>query len=87
MKVLHPLLLLNAKCRSVLGRSTDAKKATDSQDISFLLQYLAAHKISIKQAEVPNASPEFVEHIIQTGAVPKQLWNAAGFVDGSEYFV
>ncbi|KAF1973758.1 hypothetical protein BU23DRAFT_464108, partial [Bimuria novae-zelandiae CBS 107.79] len=64
IRVLKPALILNAKCRSILGRSNDEKKKTDAADITFLLWWLATNNAFPLAQEVPNASKEFVTWFI-----------------------
>nr|POE62243.1 hypothetical protein CFP56_70630 [Quercus suber] len=58
--VLNPVLILNAKCRSVLGRASEEKKLTDASDIQFLLEYLAKAGTFPSSQQLPNVSKEFV---------------------------
>ncbi|KAK3942809.1 hypothetical protein QBC46DRAFT_282939 [Diplogelasinospora grovesii] len=78
VRLLKPTLILNAKCRSILGRANDSKKATDSQDILFLLAWCAHNRMRPTAAEVPNASKDFVGWFISTfgGA---DAWAHAGY--------
>jgi hypothetical protein len=80
--VLKPALILNAKCRSILGRAGEDKKMSDSQDIKFLLSWCAENGMDSK-ADVPNATKEFVDAFIATygGAA---LWRRAGYEAGSQ---
>ncbi|KXG49890.1 uncharacterized protein PGRI_058580 [Penicillium griseofulvum] len=79
LKVLKPALLLNAKCGSILGRASEAKKRTDAQDILFLLGYCAENPDQLpKASEVPNASKDFVEAFIQKYS-GQGSWIAAGY--------
>lgn len=84
VRVLHPLLLLNAKCGSLPSRSKDDRKRTDAHDIVFLLEYCAEQGLKITPEAVPNAIPEFIEYSIQQGYVPERAWRAAGCVEGCE---
>lgn len=79
MKVLKPALILNAKCRSILGRANLVKRGTDSGDIIFLLELCAQHaEYRPKAAEVPNATGEFVQMFSQVyGRL--ELWSRAGY--------
>ncbi|KAE8139892.1 hypothetical protein BDV38DRAFT_291149 [Aspergillus pseudotamarii] len=78
-KVLKPALLLNAKCGSINGRSTETKKDTDAQDIGFLLDFCAENPDYLPKAtEVPNATKEFVgNHIHYYGG--QEDWVRAGY--------
>jgi hypothetical protein len=77
-RVLKPTLILNAKCRSILGRATEDKKNTDAEDIVFLLQWCAENAVYPTSFEVPNATKEFVDYFIATyqGA---EFWFNAGY--------
>jgi hypothetical protein len=76
LKVLKPALLLNAKCGSLVGRSTEARRVTDVQDIIFILGYCAQNPAYLpKASEVPNATKDFAEAFILThGALFYQGW-------------
>ena len=78
IRILHPVLLLDTKCESILGR---AKKATDASDIAFLLRYIASHRIAVKKGDVPAANDAFS---VEIGYVPLEYWVAAGHVPDSE---
>ncbi|TFK87919.1 hypothetical protein K466DRAFT_458291, partial [Polyporus arcularius HHB13444] len=41
--VLHSVRILDAKCRSLLSRSRDVKRASDAEDIIFLLHHCASN--------------------------------------------
>jgi hypothetical protein len=75
VQILKPTLILNAKCRSILGRAGEDKKTSDAQDIKFLLHWCAEH--GMDSTEVPNATREFVDAFIafHGGA---ELWRAMG---------
>ena len=79
--VLKPTLILNAKCRSILGRAADDKKMSDGQDIKFLLSFCADNGLD-PWADVPNATMEFVDAFIATygGAA---LWRRVGYDDAA----
>ncbi|KAL3469548.1 hypothetical protein BJX99DRAFT_241062 [Aspergillus californicus] len=78
-KVLKPALLLNSKCRSIIGRANEAKKMTDSQDIIFLLGFCAQNPAFLPKAtEVPNATLEFVQMFIQVYSHQDE-WTRAGY--------
>jgi hypothetical protein len=66
IRILKPALILDAKCRSILGLPTEKKKLNDAIDIIFLLQWLAANNTVPLAHEVPNASKGFVELFIKT---------------------
>ncbi|RDL42339.1 uncharacterized protein BP5553_02318 [Venustampulla echinocandica] len=65
INVLKPTLILNAKCRSILGRRTGERKLADAADIQFLLGWCSTNNCIPTAAEVPNASKEFIEWFIQ----------------------
>jgi hypothetical protein len=52
VRVLDPVVLLDSKCHSILGRSSQAKRLSDAQDILFLLDYLYQHGIRTSPTEV-----------------------------------
>lgn len=62
--ILKPALILNAKCRSILGRSNELKKKNDATDIKFLLWWLATNNAFPSAQEVPNATKDFVTWFI-----------------------
>jgi hypothetical protein len=78
VRVLKPTLILNAKCNSVLDRSSSEKKDTDAQDILFLLRWCAANGVRPDCNEVPNASLDFVQWFIGVNG-NEQLWTGIGF--------
>jgi hypothetical protein len=78
IEVLHPIQILNAKCQSILGRAGSGKKQTDSEDITFLLKWLAGQGITPTAQQVPHAVGEFVEWFISIYG-GEELWTAAGF--------
>jgi hypothetical protein len=79
LKVLKPALLLNAKCGSLVGRSTEAKRVTDVQDIIFILGYCAQNPAYLpKASEVPNATKDFAEAFILTHGA-RDTWIRAGY--------
>ncbi len=82
VRVLHPVRILDAKCRSLLSRSHDVKRASDAEDIAFLLHRCASDGIKIRAGDMVNAIPGVLESIIDQAWVPRQAWNAAGYVDG-----
>lgn len=80
VRVLHPKLILNAKCRSILGRATDERKAVDSGDILFLLKYLGERELGDRgevEMQVPNATQEFVEWFTERYG-HRSLWESVG---------
>ncbi|KNG90751.1 hypothetical protein ANOM_000844 [Aspergillus nomiae NRRL 13137] len=79
IKILKPALLLNAKCGSITGRFTEDKRKTDSQDIWFLLDFCARNPEHLpKSSEVPNATKQFVQELIQLYGGEKD-WVRAGY--------
>ncbi|KAG5302057.1 hypothetical protein I7I48_02263 [Histoplasma ohiense] len=80
VRVLKPALILNAKCRSILGRANEDKKRTDAEDIIFLLRWFVNKKSTA--AEVPNATKQFCDWFTATycpSAENQALWTQAGF--------
>ena len=80
IRVLHPKLILNAKCRSILGRTTDERKAADSGDILFLLKYFGESEQGDgkdTKMGVSNATQEFVEWYVERYG-HKSLWQGVG---------
>ncbi|KAK4195449.1 hypothetical protein QBC40DRAFT_259016 [Triangularia verruculosa] len=77
-RVLKPTLILNAKCRSILGRANEEKKNTDAEDIKFLLNWCLRNASYPTNSEVPNTTKEFVDNFIAyyEGA---ELWHKAGY--------
>lgn len=62
--ILKPVKILNGKCQSLLGRTSDMKKATDAADIVHLLLWLASNPAYFDWESLPNASREFVAWFI-----------------------
>ncbi|KAI0330247.1 hypothetical protein GY45DRAFT_1323970 [Cubamyces sp. BRFM 1775] len=81
VRVLHPVRILDAKCKSVLARSALYKKNTDAHDIVFLLQYCARNGVAIRAGDVEHAGAETIEYLIAQEMTPREAWNAAGYVD------
>jgi hypothetical protein len=77
VRVLKPTLLLSSKCGSIVGRTTLEKKATDAQDITFLLTYCASHKMWPNVTECPNATKSFVDLFVTT--FRNRAWAEAGW--------
>lgn len=77
-RILKPALILNAKCRSILGRATQGKRNTDAEDIQFLLSWCAQNAVYPTSVEVPNASKEFVDYFI-ANYQGSELWYNAGY--------
>lgn len=78
VEILHPLYILNAKCRSILGRANYDKKSSDAIDIQFLLWWLATNQIFPTAQYVPNATGEFVEWFI-ANYQGEEYWTRANF--------
>jgi predicted nucleotidyltransferase len=76
--VLKPTLILNAKCRAILGRAGESKKTSDAQDIKFLLHWCAENGMRVNTAEVPNATTEFVGAFTAMYG-GEELWERAGY--------
>lgn len=76
--VLDPVLLLNAKCRAILGRASEAKKSSDAFDVEFLLRYLAEQKIYPTNETLSNATAEFVKWFVASHG-QRRLWREVGF--------
>lgn len=76
--ILKPALILNAKCVSVLGRSTDEKKKSDASDIIFLLEWLTDNNVVLADGEVPHATPVFIRWFIEQYQ-NSEKWRRAGF--------
>jgi hypothetical protein len=84
VRILKPALILNAKCRSILGRANEEKKHTDAQDIIFLLRWFVNNPQHPKPTaeEVPNATRQFYDWFIaehSPSAADTALWEQAGF--------
>lgn len=77
-RVLKPTLILNAKCKSILGRAGEDKKTSDAHDIRFLLQWCATNEMHPAALEISNATKDFVElFIVNYGGA--ELWKNAGY--------
>lgn len=76
--ILKPSLILNSKCVSVLGRSTDQKKQSDASDIIFLLEWLTANNVELSVEEVPHATAAFIQYFIAQYQ-HSETWRLAGF--------
>ena len=85
VRVLHPILLLNAKCGSLFERSSESRKMTDGADIAFLLTYCVRTGMNIKSSDVPNATLESVAYTVLRCWVADDVWTAAGYVEGSVF--
>ncbi|RAK90541.1 hypothetical protein BO79DRAFT_286473 [Aspergillus costaricaensis CBS 115574] len=79
IKVLKPALLLNAKCGSITGRSTEDKRKTDLFDINFLLNFCAQNPEYLPRAdEVPRATKQLVDILVQLYG-GEEAWIQAGY--------
>ncbi|XRM46505.1 hypothetical protein ABZX51_009536 [Aspergillus tubingensis] len=79
IKVLKPALLLNAKCGSITGRSTEDKRKTDLFDINFLLNFCAQNPEYLPRAgEVPRATKQLVDVLVRLHGV-EDVWVRAGY--------
>lgn len=83
VKVLKPTVLLNAKCRSILGRARETRKACDAGDVKFLLAWCASKGMWPTAGECPSINVAFVNWFVMSyggGA----LFESAGWdeVDG-----
>lgn len=80
VKVLEPRALLNAKCRALLGRASEAKKSSDADEVKFLLHFLAERKseFPVTQRSVPNVTKDFVKWFAATYGEGR-LWRGVGF--------
>ncbi|PSS15239.1 hypothetical protein M430DRAFT_59860 [Amorphotheca resinae ATCC 22711] len=78
VKVLKPSLILNAKCNSILSRSSGEKRLADATDIKFCLRWCANNNAFPTAAEVPHADMEFVEWFIGVYA-ESECWTNAGY--------
>ena len=79
-RVLKPVRILNARCRSLLDRDADMKKLTDAHDIFFLLKWCGDHKGSegSMAGEVPAATKDFVMGFIEDYGGEDE-WAYAGY--------
>ncbi|PYH65966.1 uncharacterized protein BO88DRAFT_371469 [Aspergillus vadensis CBS 113365] len=78
-KVLKPALLLNAKCGSITGRSTEDKRKTDLFDIIFLLNFCAQNPEYLPRAgEVPRATKQLVAVLVKLYG-GEDAWIRAGY--------
>ncbi|KAI0473421.1 hypothetical protein GGR56DRAFT_530815 [Xylariaceae sp. FL0804] len=77
-RVLKPALILNAKCRSVVQRTTPGKRESDAADILFLLRWCAANEQYPSNAEVPNAILDVVVAITEMFG-GRENWENAGY--------
>lgn len=76
--ILKPALLLNAKCKALLGRYSQERKDADAHDIKFLLKWCVANEALPVPGEVPNASARFIRYFVATYS-DADLWADAGF--------
>lgn len=78
IKVLKPTFLLNAKCRSILGRATETRKASDAGDIKFLLAWVASKGMWPTAGECFNINSPFVDWFV-TSYGGGNLFKSAGW--------
>ncbi|GAA90146.1 similar to An03g02230 [Aspergillus luchuensis IFO 4308] len=79
IKILKPALLLNAKCGSITGRSTEDKRKTDLFDINFLLNFCAQNPEYLPRAdEVPRATKQLVDVLVHLYG-GEDAWVRAGY--------
>ncbi|RAH54499.1 hypothetical protein BO85DRAFT_471217 [Aspergillus piperis CBS 112811] len=79
IKILKPALLLNAKCGSITGRSTEDKRKTDYFDINFLLKFYAQNPEYLPRAdEVPRVTKQLVDVLVRLYG-GEDAWVRAGY--------
>lgn len=78
VRVLDPTTLLNGKLLSLRERSTDAKRMDDREDVLFLLSWLAEHSVVLTRENVPAATVEYVQALIEMNG-GEEVWAAAGW--------
>ncbi|KAI9817345.1 MAG: hypothetical protein M1826_001627 [Phylliscum demangeonii] len=80
IKVLDPVLILNAKCGSVFRRSTDDKRKSDAFDILFLLQYLLDHQAPpLTRAVLSSVDQHFMAEILRWLPDSQPFWKGLGY--------
>jgi hypothetical protein len=79
VKILKPTLILNAKCRSILGRPSEIKRRNDANDIQFLLNWCTTHGVRPTAPETPNINNDFVQWFNDIFECPYQVWTNAGY--------
>ncbi|KAH9923747.1 uncharacterized protein BXZ73DRAFT_103796 [Epithele typhae] len=86
VRVLHPLLLLNATCSMLPRRAAQEQMARDAEDVAFLLEWCVRRRVEVNPAWVPEVTPELAEYTVAQGWIEQELWleaaAAAGFVLG-----
>jgi len=87
VRVLHPADILASKCASVLARSTEDKRNSDSEDIGFLLKYILEHEEHRDDAALLRlgkiATKEWIEYYLQLQPQTKVMWVALGLYKAS----
>jgi hypothetical protein len=82
VRVLHPAIILASKCKSVTGRSSLEKRASDAQDIAFLLKYLFEHeqyRTAVDLERVRAVAPhEWIAAYLEDQPMTKEWWVALG---------
>lgn len=78
IKVLKTTLFLNAKCRSILARATETRKASDAGDIKFLLAWCVSKKLWPTSGECTNINGPFVDWFV-TSYGGGDLFKSAGW--------
>lgn len=78
IKVLKPTFLLNAKCRSILARATETRKASDAGDIKFLLAWCLSKNMWPTYGECTNINGPFVDWFV-TSYGGGDLFKSAGW--------
>jgi hypothetical protein len=78
-KLASPTVLLNYKISSSYSRSTEAKKLTDLQDVSFLIDYHVQNGMRLEPGTCPNATAEALEDMRNKGIfVDGENWKFVG---------
>jgi hypothetical protein len=76
--LLNLAAVLNSKCGSVPQRTSDSKRATDVQDILFILRLSIARGIRFDPNEVPKAVEDLQDALERHREGIKQLFQAVG---------
>jgi hypothetical protein len=78
-KLASATVLLNYKLSSIYSRSTEAKKLTDLQDISFLIGYDVKNGMQLELGTCPNATVEaFRDLTNRDAAIDEEDWKFIG---------
>lgn len=86
IKVLKPTFLLNAKCRSILGRATETRKSSDAGDIKFLLAWCVSKGMRPTAGECTNINGQFVNWFV-TSYGGGDLFKSAGWDEANGMLV